>query len=337
MDANLRAVMRRHGPPSLIELVEDEAPRPGPGEVRIRVETAGVSPADLLIGWGLHPEARRAPFTPGWDVIGLVDATGDGVRLGTGQRVAALTIVGGFSRFVVVPERYAVPVPAGLDPSAAQCLPLDFIVGYQMLHRMARPPRGATALVQGAAGSIGGALLQLGRLEGLALYGTASARGRVYVESHGAAFIDYRRDDFLTEVRRAGGVDASFDGLGYTLWRSARALRRGGVVVAYGHASSVMGGKRDWRLFANILAQYGAVFAGAAVRRWRAELYSIQTLLRAHPDWYREDLTALFDLLGRGLIAPRVFRTLPLADVRDALQQVSDGVVEGKIILRVSS
>ena len=114
-------------------MVQEEPPQPGADQVRVRVETAGVSPADLLICWGLHPESRRAPFTPGWDIIGTVDRVGSDVRKGDypiGKRVAALTIVGGFARYVCVRAEDAVAVPDGLDPAEAQCLPFDYMVAY---------------------------------------------------------------------------------------------------------------------------------------------------------------------------------------------------------------
>ena len=103
---NLRAVFRRHGPPKYLEMIKEEPPLPGANQVRLRVETAGVSPADLLICWGLHPESRRAPFTPGWDVIGVIDRVGSHLNTNDfpiGKLMAALMIVGGFARYVCIP------------------------------------------------------------------------------------------------------------------------------------------------------------------------------------------------------------------------------------------
>ena len=97
-----------------------------------------------------------------------------------------------------------------------------------------------------------------------------------------------------------------------------------------------MGGRRDWARFTQILGQYAAVFVAAALGRWRAHLYSVQQLRAAHPEWYREDLTALFGLLRSGAVTPRVARTLPLERAREALQLVSDGQVEGKLVLTMA-
>jgi NADPH2:quinone reductase len=328
MATNLRAVMPRHGPPGLLELIEGPIPVPAPDEVRIRVETAGLSPADLLICWGLHPEARRPPFTPGWDVIGVVDAVGRAVAApGPGTRVAALTIVDGFSRFVCVPARHVVEVPVGLDPLAAQCLPFDYTVAYQLLTRVARVPAGGALLVQGAAGSIGGALVELGRDAGLTVYGTAAPAKCATVARLGGIPIDYTAGDPAAAIRRQAprGVDAALDGVGYTLLGSYRALAPGGVVVAFGHASSVMGGRRDLRRLARTLWATAAVFGRCALTSRRARVYSIQALRARHPDWYRADLGELFARLAEGRIRPRFFGVRPLEAAREALEEVSAG------------
>ena len=124
------------------------------------------------------------------------------------------------------------------------------MTAYQLLHRMARVKSGESVLVHGAAGRVGTALLELGGLAGLHLYGTASARDRAAVERHGAVAIDYRTEDFLTRVREAtgDGVDVALDGLGGAVsLRSFRALRTGGRLVVYGHYSTLAQGRKSWR------------------------------------------------------------------------------------------
>ena len=335
---NLRAVFRRHGPPGIMEMIQEEPPEPGAGQVRVRVETAGVSPADLLISWGLHPESRRAPFTPGWDIIGTVDQIGSHVNEGDfpiGKRVAALTIVGGFARYVCIAAEDTVSVPDDLDQADAQCLPFDYMVAYQMLHRTAALQSEVTVLIQGAAGSTGSALLELGRLLGLKMYGTASTMKCGIVQELGGIPIDYRREDFVhvLKEKEPAGVDVVFDGLGHTVTRSYRVLNRGGTVVAYGHAPVIAGGRRHWGKLLGTMAQFAWVFGRAALSSRKARLYSIQELRKKHPDWYSEDLTRLFRLLGNGSIKPRVFDRMPLEQARSALELLSQSAVNGKIIL----
>ncbi len=138
----------------LLELVEDDLPDPRPGEVRVKVLAAGVSFADVLMRQGIHPEARRPPFTPGWDVVGTVDGLGEGVgAVQGGTTVAAMPIVGGYAEYLCLPATELVRVPPQLDPAEAVCLVLNYVTAYQMLHRSAQARPGESALVHAAAGA----------------------------------------------------------------------------------------------------------------------------------------------------------------------------------------
>src|SRR5262249_17405789 len=141
----------------------------------------------LMMREGIHPETPPVPFTPGWDLVGVVDRLGDSVSgIEPGHRVAALPITGAYAEFVCLPQRELVPVPAGLDAAEAVSLVLNYVTAYQMLHRSAHVRAGQRALVHGAAGGVGSALLQLGRLAGLEMYGTCSSRGASAVSELGA-------------------------------------------------------------------------------------------------------------------------------------------------------
>src|SRR5262245_65051110 len=193
-----------------LELVEEDLPNPRPGEVRLKMLAAGISYPDVMMRQGIHPEARRPPFTPGWDVVGTVDVLGEGVEaVLLGATVAALPIVGGYAEYLCLPATELVRVPPPLDPAEAVCLILNYVTAYQMLHRSAQAKPGETALVHGAAGGVGTALLQLARLHGTQTYGTASTGQLRTVESLGGHAIDYKRTDFLKEIRAlpGGGVD----------------------------------------------------------------------------------------------------------------------------------
>jgi NADPH2:quinone reductase len=173
-----RIVVSRYGGPDELRVVEEECPEPKPGEVRVRVLAAGVSLPDVMMREGIHPETPRLPFTPGWDLVGVVERLGDGVSgIEPGQTVAALPIIGAYAELVCLPQAKLVPVPAGLDPAEAVSLVLNYVTAYQMLHRSAKVTRGQRVLIHGAAGGVGTALLQLGRLAGLEMYGTCSSRG----------------------------------------------------------------------------------------------------------------------------------------------------------------
>src|SRR6059036_2605430 len=196
---------------------------------------------------GVHPETPRMPFTPGWDLVGVVDRLGAGISgIELGQIVAALPISGAYAEFVCLPQRELVQVPAELDAAEAVSLILNYVTAYQMLHRSAKVRAGQRVLIHGAAGGVGSALLQLGRLAGLEMYGTCSSRGASAVSDLGGIPIDYQHQDFVKEIHRltSEGVNVVFDGIGGThFWRSRKALRPGGRVVAYGLTASLRGGR----------------------------------------------------------------------------------------------
>jgi NADPH:quinone reductase len=339
-----RIIVTHYGGPEELRVVEEECPAPKPGEVRVRVLAAGVSLPDLMMREGIHPETPRLPFTPGWDLVGVVDRLGDGIAgLEPGQSVAALPITGAYAEFVCLPQTELVPVPSGLDTAEAVSLVLNYVTAFQMLHRSAHVKPGQRVLIHGAAGGVGTALLQLGRLAGLEMYGTCSARGASAVADLGGIPIDYQHQDFVTEIHRLTreGVDVVFDGIGGThIWRSREALRPGGRVVAYGLTSSLRGGRlasgrsgRRHRLRG--IAIFGVYIAGGWLLpgRKRVVPYSIQWLKRLRPAWFRQDLIALFDLLQQQKIKPLIAQRLPLAEARRAHEMLGQGGVTGKLVL----
>src|SRR5262249_46003387 len=297
------------------------------GEVRVRVLAAGVSLPDLLMREGVHPETPPLPFTPGWDLVGVVDRLGDGVSgIEPGQIIAALPITGAYAEVVCLPQRELVPAPSGLDAAEAVSLVLNYVTAYQMLHCSAKVRPGQRVLIHGAAGGVGSALLQLGSVAGLQMYGTCSARGASAVSDLGGIPIDYQHQDFVAEIQRltGEGADVVFDGIGGAhIWRSRKALRPGGRVVAYGLTGMLRGGRlasgragrrdrfRGIAIFALYIAG-GWLLPG----RKRVVPYSIQTLKRLKPAWFRHDLIALLDLLQQQKITPLVAQRFPLAEAR---------------------
>ena len=175
-----RVIVTHYGGPDALRVVEEECPEPKDGEVRVRVLAAGVSLPDLLMREGVHPETPRLPFTPGWDLIGVVDRLGAGISgIEPGQIVAALPISGAYAEFVCLPQPELVPVPSGLDAAEAVSLILNYVTAYQMLHRSAKVRSGQRVLIHGAAGGVGSALLQLGRTGDVRYLFIARGVGRV--------------------------------------------------------------------------------------------------------------------------------------------------------------
>src|SRR5258706_15475989 len=184
----------RFGGPEVLELAEQPTiPDPGPGEVRIKVLAAGTGFTDTFIRRGRYPDFKGPlPFPPGYDLVGVVEETGPGVPAQlTGHLVADLCVVGGSAQYAIRPARFLVPVPDGIDPAEAVCIPLAYLTAFQMLTRYRSFSPGAPILIIGASGTVGTALLDLARLFGLKAIGTCSRANLALVESFGAAAIDY--------------------------------------------------------------------------------------------------------------------------------------------------
>ena len=339
-----RILVTQYGGPDKLQIVEEDCPEPKSGEVRVKVQAAGVALPDLLAREGIHPETPRVPFTPGWDLIGVVDRLGNGASgIALGQVVAAMPISGAYAEFVCLPQRELVLVPAGLDPAEAVSLILNYITAYQMLHRSAKVRPGQSMLIHGAAGGVGTALLQLGRLAGLAMYGTCSGRTAAVVSELGGIPIDYQSQDFVKEIRRLtrGGVDVVFDGIGGdNLWRSREALRPGGTIVVYGFTSKLSGGRLAsgrsggrHRFRESMMLGWSIARNYFRPGRKRMVPYSIQWLKRLKPVLFRQDLIALFDLLQQQKIKPLIAQQFPLVEARLAHELLGKGGVTGKIVL----
>jgi NADPH:quinone reductase len=339
-----RIVVTHYGGPDALHVITEECPEPRRNEVRIRVLAAGVSLPDVMAREGIHPETPPVPFTPGWDVVGVVDRLGEGVSgIEPGQTVAAMPIHGGYSEFVCLPQSELIPAPQGVSPAEAVSLILNYITAYQMLHRSAKVRPGQRVLIHGAAGGVGSALLQLAGLAGVERYGTCSSRGASAVSELGGIPIDYRNQDFVKEIHRltGHGVDVVFDGIGGAhIWRSRKALRPGGKVVAYGLTGSLQdgrlasgpGGRRHRFRGVAVFALY-IVGGWLAPGRKRVVPYSIQTLKRLKPDFFRQDLITLFSLLKDRKIKPLIAQCLPVAEARHAHELLGKGGVIGKIVL----
>ena len=193
----------------------------------VRVLAAGVSYTDAMLRAGSYLGVPKPPFTPGYELVGVVEELGAGCsRLRVGDRIGALTVWGADAERVCVPEVEAVEVPEDVDPGQILSLVFTYMTAYQLLHRTARMKRGESVLVHGAAGRVGTAVLELGAVLGLRMYGTCSAGDMDAVERLGAVAIDYRSEDFLKRIREltgGAGVDVALDGFGG--WLSVRSFR----------------------------------------------------------------------------------------------------------------
>ncbi|MFH0181023.1 medium chain dehydrogenase/reductase family protein [Streptomyces cacaoi] len=325
--------------PEGLRIRHGAVPTPGPGQVLIRMEATGVSFAEQQMRRGRYYDQPPFPFVPGYDLVGTVLTTGEGVEPGlAGIRVAALLKVGGWASHVLVDAADVVPVPAGIDAAEAETLVVNGITAWQMLHRKARIRAGGTIVVHGANGGVGSVLVQLARAAGVRVIGTASTRHHDALRQQGVTPVDYRTDNLAARIRELapGGVDAVFDHVGGRgIVDSWRLLAPGGTLVSYGTASTrddegskqwpvlkLLGRLWLWNALPNRRrAYFFNVWAGRALakNRFRARL--------------RSDLTELFAALQRGDVTPRIAARLPLTDVAAALRLAESGTVQGKVVL----
>jgi NADPH:quinone reductase-like Zn-dependent oxidoreductase len=333
---NLAVEVRYFGEADGLEVASAPLPAARRGEVRIRVLASGIEYTDVVIRRHLYPQTMflRPPFVMGYDVVGEIDQLGPGVTdFQIGDQVADLTVVGSNAAYRTLRASDLVRVPSGVDPAEAAALVLSWTTAYQLLHRSARVQRGQRVLVHGAAGAVGQALLALGRMAGVDVWGTARADHADLVRALGATPIDYMHEDFAHVL--PGGFDVVFDGIGENGFRrSFAALKPGGILCAYGYSASVRSSSR----LAAILYLLLSVYLGRWLTSWlpggkRPRLYSINVMRAQHPEWFKEDLGRLFDMLASGVIEPRVAERIPFDKVAEAHRRLERGGLDGKLVL----
>jgi NADPH:quinone reductase-like Zn-dependent oxidoreductase len=337
----MRAVwITRPAGPQALEVRETADPEPGPGQVRIRVRAAGLNFAEVMAAQGLYPDAPRPPCVVGYEVAGVIDALGAGVRgHATGQRVLALTQFGGHADVVCVPAEQVLPMPDAMSFEEAAAIPVSYLTAYHMLFRVANVQPGERVLVHMAAGGVGLAVLQLGRtVDGLEVFGTASAAKHDALRAAGCAHpIDYHATDYAAEVRRltgGQGVDIVLDPLGGRDWRKGlKLLRPGGRLVAYGFANLASGQRRrPGRLVSQLaglplltplqLMNRNQSVSGVNIGR----LWEQTAILRA-------ELQAVLALWDQGRVTPRIDRTYPFTEAAAAHRRILAHQNTGKIVL----
>ncbi|MFJ6389403.1 medium chain dehydrogenase/reductase family protein [Streptomyces sp. NPDC091972] len=326
--------------PEGLQIRHGAVPAAGPGQVVVRMEATGVSFAEQQMRRGRYYDQPPFPFVPGYDLVGTVLTTGEGVDPDlAGTRVAALVKVGGWASHVLVDAGDVVPVPDGIGAAEAETLVVNGVTAWQMLHRKARVRAGQTVVVHGANGGVGSVLVQLALAAGAQVIGTASPRHHDTLRERGVLPVDYRADGLAARIRELApreGVHAVFDHVGGRgIVDSWRLLAPGGTLVAYGTAATRDAeGSKQWPVLKllgrvwlwNTLpnrrrALFFNVWAGKALsrNRFRARL--------------RADLTHVFAAFQRGEVTAQIAARMPLARVADALRLAESGTVAGKVVL----
>lgn len=262
---------------------------------------------------------------PGYTILGIVDAIGEGdIKVAAGDRLAALTALGGYSEYIYLSGERLAHVPVTIDPAEAVTLILNYVVAYQVLHRFVQVKAGDRVLIIGASGGVGTAFLQLGKLANLTMYGIASKSKHSALTKLGAIPIDYHTQDFVDVIHRTepDGLDFVFNGMGEDyLRRGLAVLKRGGTFVQYGAPQSFL------RLL-SFLAQF-VMFKllpnRKAVQGYGTHRVDYRLLMK---DWVE-----LFKLLEEGKIKPIIAGKFPILEAAKANALLESGKVIGNIVL----
>lgn len=310
------------GGPEVLALEDVPDPKPGPGEVVVRMEAVGVNPVDTYIRAGAYGKLVKPPYTPGSDAAGTVEAVGEGVtRTSPGKRVyTSGTTCPGFTGacagLVLCREDQVHPLPDRLTTVQGACINIPYATAYRALYGRAGARPGETVLVHGASGGVGIAAVQIARAGGFTVIGTAGTeRGRALVREQGAhRVLDHRAPDYLKDLP-GRGVDVILEMLSdVNLGRDLTVLAPRGRVVVIGCRGTVEINPRD------AMMRDAAILGIALANGSPEEIASIHAALGAG--------------FANGTLTPVVNRELPLADAAEAHRAVMAPGAYGKIVLK---
>ncbi|RKO19321.1 MBL fold metallo-hydrolase [Pseudarthrobacter phenanthrenivorans] len=317
----------RMGGPEVLEVVRRRLRAPRRGEARVRVEACSVSAVDVQARNGLSTYPPQFPFVPGYAVVGVVDAVGPGVTaVAAGDRVVVMTEKGGYAEYVFVSSHPMMCIPAGLDAGDVVAVALNYLVAHQALSRVARIRRGQAILILGAAGGIGTALVQLGQLLELRMYGVDIPAKHPWLSEHGVVPLDPSPEDVVKALQsmKPSGVDAVLDGAGGSWVDTGLAvLRPGGVLVEYANPGSPG---------ATVGLLLRALGRKLVPKGKRIRLYGT-TSWRLDRKPLMDAWATLYSLLEDGKIRPVIADRFPLSGAKEAHARLEGGEVVGNLVL----
>ena len=334
-----RIVLTKAGGPSTLAVIPMEMPTPRAGEIRIEVAYAGINFADLLMRLGLYQPRPKYPFTPGYEMSGIVDAVGEGVTdFSIGQRVVAALPNGGQASHVIVNSQRALVLPDEVELDVAASIPVTYLTAHHMLHHLGHLTKDDTVLIHGGAGGVGTAALQICQWAGVSkVWATASGHKSSTIETYGGIAIDRHNEDFVEIIKKATnnqGVDHILDPIGGdNLSRSLSALKEGGRLYTYGMSAAAPSSKRSmirsflaWRKTPKfdplrLMTRNRGVF-GVHMGTWKDETVMLKQLER------------ILEGIHSGALAPVIDSVFEAEDVAKAHQYIHDGKNIGKVLLR---
>jgi NADPH:quinone reductase-like Zn-dependent oxidoreductase len=328
------------GNPERLSIRETPDPLPKNGEVRIRVERVGINFADILGRMGMYPDAPPIPYVPGYEIAGIVDKVGQGVsRIVEGDPVFAMSRFGGYADVVCVPEIQVFKRLEWMSVDHAAALPVNYLTAYMMLIEMGSLKANDKVLIHGAAGGVGLAAIDICRIVGAEMYGTASPQKHDFIKERGLHHpIDYRRFDYervVSDTTKKHGVSLILDPLGGENWRkNYRLLMPTGRMVVFG-ASSIAPNKRRslWHIVKGM---------------WRVPRYSPLQLMNDNKGvlgvnighmWENAGMlqpwmNQIIDWYDQALFRPHIDRVFPFTQAPEAHHYIQDRQNIGKVLLQ---
>ncbi|WP_435347561.1 quinone oxidoreductase family protein [Haloarchaeobius sp. HRN-SO-5] len=313
-----------YGDSSVMTVVDVETPDPGPGQVRLDVEAAGINFADIMQRRGHYPGGPDAPFRPGFEAAGTVDAVGEGVDLEVGARYVGMVGAGGYAEYAVADADALFPIPEGMSFEEAAGFPVQFLTAHNCLFEWGGLEEGESVLVQAAAGGVGTAAVQLADRAGAEVFGTASTQEKRDLASRLGCDhpIDYTEEDFVEVVHEhtdGVGVDLSLDGVGGDVFADCvRATTDFGRIVPYGAASGTPGTIDTSDVFFRNQSVIG---------------YHLGKAMGSDPQKVLEAIPDLTAGLGAGELEVVVGETFALEDAAAAHQYIENRESMGKVVL----
>jgi NADPH:quinone reductase-like Zn-dependent oxidoreductase len=330
-------VITRYGAPEVLAVREAPDPPVTAGTVRIRVAAAGINFSDVMARQGLYPDAPKPPCVIGYEVAGVVDAVASGVAAPrVGDRVVATTRFGGQSELVVVPAANVFPLPDAWSFEEGAAFPVVYLTAHHMLVRVAAAQPGDIVLVHAAAGGVGLAVAELGRILGVRVLGLASPGKHDVLRTYGVEPLDGRDPRWPDAVRRLApdGVDIVLDAVGGKSWRQGYDLLAPvGRLVCFGASELSVGMRRNiatlvwkalrWPRFTPLtLMNRNRTVAGVNL----GQLWGAERILRPQ-------IETLIGYARAGRIRPRVDRAFPLAEAAAAHRYIHERRNVGKVVL----
>ncbi len=327
------------GQPEVLQTKESPTPIPSSGEVRIRVEVAGVNFADVLGRMGIYPDAPSLPYVPGYEVAGIIDMVGQGVPgVKEGDRVFARTRFGGYGDMICVPYRQVFKRLDWMTAQHGAALPVNYLTAYLMLIVMGSVRPGNRVLIHGAAGGVGLAALDICNIIGAETFGTASPEKHEFLQTKGLHHpIDYRNYDYervINDITGRKGVQIILDPLGGVHWKkNYRLLMPTGRLVYFGISSAAPGKRRSWPAIIRNLVMLPFHTPTSLMNDNKGVLGVNLAHLWSYPELLQSWMTQIVAWYDEALFRPTIDKAFPYNKADEAHHYIQDRKNIGKVLL----